>query len=249
MKIVLNPRYKQLQAFIEAIPERFHLEGKTIYKSRNEIKVVEHEGLNLNIKAYKVPHVINRIAYTCFRKPKCVRAYEYAIRLREIGVETPEPVAYIIQKSGGFIAKSYFISIQSSCDRQFYEFGKGGIQGREEILTAFGQYTARLHEMGIYHRDYSPGNILFSNQGRQTEFSLVDINRLAFGKVSFEKGCKNFARLWGQKDFFIQVATAYAEARHFDVAQTIDRVFHYRKAFWANAAKKRPIPFQIESDF
>lgn len=243
MKIFINSQYKKLQSFIDQVPFRFHEDGKTIYKSRNEIKVVETEGLLLNIKEYKAPHWINRIAYSSLRKPKCIRAYEYAIRLRNLGIETPEPVAYIILTVGGFISKSYFISIQSSYDRRFYEFGEGGIVGREHILIAFAKYTAHLHTLNIYHRDYSPGNILFAERGDEVCFSLVDINRMKFGPVSFEKGCRNFARLWGQEDFFILVATEYAKARNFDVDKTIDRVLHYRNAFWKSY--KREIPFEL----
>lgn len=243
MKVFINSEYKNIQSFIEQIPLRFHREGKTIYKSRNEIKVVETEGLLLNIKEYKVPHLINRVVYSSFRKPKCVRAYEYAIKLRGLGVETPEPVAYIVLSSGGLISKSYFISIQSSYDRQFYEFGEGGVKGREHILVEFAKYTAHLHTLNIYHCDYSPGNILFAEKDGKIFFSLVDINRLEFGTVSFEKGCRNFARLWGQEDFFILVATAYAKARNFDVDRTIDRVLHYRNAFWKRY--KKEIPFSL----
>lgn len=243
MKIFINPKYRNIQSFIEQVPSQFHHLGKTIYKSRNEIKVVEAEGLLLNIKEYKVPHCINRIVYSSFRKPKCVKAYEYAIKLRGLGVETPEPVGYIILSSGGLISKSYFISIQSSYDRRFYEFGEGGIAGREHILIAFAKYTAYLHTLNIYHRDYSPGNILFAEREGELYFSLVDINRMKFGSVSFEKGCRNFARLWGQEDFFILVATEYAKARNFDVDKTIDRVLHYRNAFWKRS--KREIPFEL----
>lgn len=245
MKTAINSKYKSLQSFINEIPKRFQEEGTTIYKSRNEIKVVDLDGLSLNIKEYKIPHLINRIVYSSFRKPKCLRSYEYAIKLRNMGIETPEPVAYIILSSGGIISKSYFVSIQSDYDRRFYEFGKGGIIGREAVLIAFAKYTANLHDSGIYHLDYSPGNILFCEKEGAVHFSLVDINRMKFGRVSFNEGCKNFARLWGQKDFFILVATEYAKARNFDIAKTIKLVLHYRNAFWKRFKNKSELPFEL----
>lgn len=245
MKVFINPQYKNLQSFVYQIPVRFQQEGKTIYKSRNEIKVVDLDGLILNVKEYKRPHLINRIVYSLFRKPKCVRAYEYALKLRSMNIETPEPVAYIVLSSGGLVAKSYFISIQSTYDRQMYEFGKGGIKGRESILVAFAKYTASLHNQGIYHRDYSPGNILFCEKEGKFYFSLVDINRMEFGAVSFEKGCQSFARLWGQKDFFELVATEYAEARGFDKEKTIEKVLHYRNLFWSKFKSKQKPPFEL----
>lgn len=245
-KIVINPEYTAIKSFIEEIPSRFQQEGKTIYKNRNEIKVVKLDHLTLNVKEYKVPFFLNRIVYSLFRKPKCVRAYNYALKLREKGIETPEPVAYVIESRGGLISKSYFVSIQSFYERNLYEFGSGGIEGREAILTAFARFTARLHESGICHRDYSPGNILFHEQEGNYFFTLVDINRMTFENMSFEKGCKNFARLWGQKDFFEFVATEYAKVRNYPIEKTIARVLHYRSAFWKRAARKRPVPFRLD---
>ena len=82
-------------------------------------------------------------------------------------------------------------------DRNFYEFGRGGIDGREDILRAFARFTARVHEAGFLHVDYSPGNILFRKGAQGIDFCLVDINRMHFGLVSVRSGCENFARLWG----------------------------------------------------
>ena len=77
-------------------------------------------------------------------------------------------------------------------------------------MTAFAEFTARLHEAGILHLDYSPGNILYDKIGEEYHFSLVDINRMHFGEVDIKKGCANFARLWGQTPFFILLGKEYA---------------------------------------
>ena len=69
--------------------EKMKEEGKTIYKARNEIKVFEVDGVELNVKRYRVPLLINRVIYRFFRQPKAVRAYEYALRLVAKGFETP----------------------------------------------------------------------------------------------------------------------------------------------------------------
>ena len=75
MKIVLNPEYKFLQQFVQDLPTRFASEGKVIQDKRNTIKVFEYKELEINVKRYRVPIFINRIAYRFFRKSKAVKAY------------------------------------------------------------------------------------------------------------------------------------------------------------------------------
>jgi hypothetical protein len=61
---------------------------------RNTIKLFELEGYTINIKSFKVPNLINKIAYKYFRKSKARRSYEYAVRLLENGIGTPKPIAF-----------------------------------------------------------------------------------------------------------------------------------------------------------
>ncbi|MCS2332128.1 hypothetical protein NXW93_13990 [Parabacteroides distasonis] len=81
MKEIINPAYGRFEDFVRRVPRIFSEEGKTIYKARNEIKVFEVDGVELNVKRYRVPLLINRVIYRFFRQPKAVRAYEYALRL------------------------------------------------------------------------------------------------------------------------------------------------------------------------
>ena len=61
---------------------------------RNKIKLFELEGKTINIKSFKVPNLINKIAYKYFRKSKARRSFEYATTLLEKGIGTPQPIAY-----------------------------------------------------------------------------------------------------------------------------------------------------------
>jgi glycosyltransferase involved in cell wall biosynthesis len=243
MKIVRDLRQQLFDPFIQSIHSTFDRGGRTIYKQRNEIKVFEVNGVSLNVKRYKTPHFPNRLVYTFFRPTKAERAYRYALKLLEKGIDTPEPVACILTKRNGLIHSSYFISKQVDYEHTFYEFGSGGIAGREHVLTAFAGYTAGLHEAGVYHRDYSPGNILFRTGNDGVRFCLVDINRMQFGHVSVRKGCANFARLWGQEPMFRLLAKSYAEARGADAEQCVRWALDYRNQFWKQFTRKRPLPF------
>lgn len=245
-KILINPKYEYLRSFITALPDTFSQNGKIIYQSRNELRVFEKEGLSLNVKRFGIPLFFNRIIYNCFRLPKALRAYEYALKLQRLDISTPEAVGCICINHNGLLGSCYFISLQVPYTRRFYEFGISPIEGKEEIIRAFAQYTARMHEAGVYHKDYSPGNILFDINKGKPEFCVVDINRMKFGPVGIKEGCANFARLWGQQPFFRILATEYAEARHFDTAQCIQLVLHYRQKFWKHYSRRHPPEFQLD---
>ncbi|MDR1456170.1 MAG: lipopolysaccharide kinase InaA family protein [Tannerella sp.] len=245
MKIetVLNPQQQAFDAFVRSVPEAFDRGGRTIYRQRNEIKVFETADTILNIKRYRKPHLPNRVAYTFFRPPKAERAYRYAFRLRELGIDTPEPVAYILLKKNGLLHMSYYVSRQAPHDHTMYEFGRGGLAGREYILQALAGFTARLHEAGVCHRDYSPGNILFRETPAGVEFCLVDINRMRFGPVSVREGCAAFARLWGPEPMFRLLAEGYAKARGAEVEPCVRRTLYCRRRFWNASLRRDDLPF------
>ena len=54
---------------------------------RNIIKLFELDGKTINIKSFKIPHLVNKIAYKYFRKSKARRSYKYATILLEKGIE------------------------------------------------------------------------------------------------------------------------------------------------------------------
>lgn len=246
-KTVTNPSYSYLTNFISRLPEIFLSEGEYLHDGRNKIKIFNVEGLKINVKRYRIPLIFNRFIYIYLRATKAQRAYEYALRLQAKGINTPAPVAYIIEKKYGLLAYSYFVSLQVPYSRRFYEFGKAALTPENKmILEEFGRYTAKLHEQEIYHQDYSPGNILFDLKEEKPEFCLVDINRMNFGPVSLKKGCANFARLWGTPEMFRTLGTAYAHARGFDEITTCTEILKARRHYWQKAIRKRPAEFPLE---
>ena len=117
-KIILNPQYKSLYTFIETLPQNFNAGGEIVQDRRNTIKKFKVNGLEINVKRYRVPIFINRIAYTFFRKSKACRAYNNAFEVIKRGFETPESIAYIEEFKGGLLHYSYYISLQCPYRRE-----------------------------------------------------------------------------------------------------------------------------------
>lgn len=238
MKVVINPKYECLREFIVKLPDTFGSLGEVIYDGRNEIRVIEYKGFKLNVKSFKVPNIINRFVYGNFRESKAKRSFEYGNILIDNGINTPEPIGYIEERNLLAFKRSYYVSVHEEFDGMMREFKWGKLEGRESLLKQFACFTASVHEKNILHIDYSPGNILYKKQNDSFSFYLVDLNRMMFGKVSEDMGCKNFCRLWGSEQMLSYIATEYAKARGFETQKCIDLVLKYHREFWIKFTKK-----------
>lgn len=241
MNIVINPTFQSFQSFVESVPQSFGYEGRTIYKGRNEIKVFQVNGIEVNVKKYRKPIFLNRIVYSFFRKTKASKAYYNAIKVVDLGFETPEAIAYIEEKSAGLLSYSYFISLQCPYPKEIRELYWGPLDGNETLFVDFARYTAALHDKGIYHLDYSPGNVLVGEKDGKFLFSLVDINRMKFIPVSLELGCQNFERMFENDAVYTLIATEYAKARGLDVPLCVKSIHKYKDLFLAKKARKKRI--------
>ena len=238
--LTISPKYKHLSAFIADVPRLMLTQGATVYEARNLIKVLRApDGTLLNVKRYHRPSPLNALVYsTCLRKPKGRRAFDYPPRLLAAGIETPEAVAYIEERRFGIIGYSYFISIQCAYRHRLYDVLDMKPGDYTPLAEALGRMTARMHEAGILHRDFSPGNVLWDRAADGSfRFSVVDINRMRFGRVTLAEGCAGFARLWGPADFFRTLALSYAKERSMDADRCVELTLGCRRRFWTKYLK------------
>ena len=197
MKFVFQDTYKKYQNKIIQFITAFDDLGKQLGDTdRNMIKLFDLDGKIINIKSFKVPNIVNQIAYKFFRKSKAQRSFEYANRLTELNVGTPKPIAYFEFTTPFLFKKSFYISEQLDCDLTYRELTTDlNYPEHETILRAFTKFTFDLHEKGINFLDHSPGNTLIKKNGDTFEFYLVDLNRMEFKTMNFEDRIKNLSRL------------------------------------------------------
>lgn len=246
--MMINKKYEHLRGWLERLPEDFEHLGEVIYDKRNQLRVIEApDGTLVNVKRYCKTHIVNRVVYSLgIRQPKGKRAFLYPTRLLERGISTPEPIAYIEERTCGLLGVSYFVSVQSPLGHTLYELGDAREGTYEEMADALGRFTARMHDREVLHLDYSPGNILWDKDDTGYHFAVVDINRMRFGKVNMEDGCAALRRLWGPKRFIELIARSYARARGFDEDEAVRLTMQARTAFWTRYSKRHPIDFPLE---
>ncbi|MGE3613465.1 MAG: hypothetical protein AB7G20_08335 [Sulfurimonas sp.] len=185
-------------SLLKNIQNYFNTSQDSIHKARNEIKIIDFEDESLVVKSFKIPNIINKIVYTFFRDSKAKKSYENSIKIESF---VPKPIGYIEFKKFGLIHESYFVSKNFKYDFTIREpLLQADFKDKEEVFKAFAKFTYQLHEQGIFHLDYSPGNILIKKENESYIFKIVDINRMVFKHLSLDERLKNFAKLWAKDE-------------------------------------------------
>lgn len=236
-KIIINPKFRHLESFIKSLPETFETSGEVIYNGRNQIRLYERNEVKIAVKRYKIPLLVSRVHYTLFRPSKAKRAYEYAVALEKMGFDTPAPIAYIEISNNGIFERGYFAS--EMVDAKVVRFWEEeNPEELKQLLAEFAAYTARLHDNGILHLDYSPGNILYRKENGHFRFYLIDINRMRFNITDRDLLMRNFERITPNPDILRSLAREYALVNGTDIERTVEKAFEAVAHFEHKQLKK-----------
>lgn len=195
-------------------------DAEIIYKARNTLwRFAAPGGLSVVVKSFHRPRLVNAIVYTTLRKSKARRSFENANRLLAAGFQTPRPLAYIECRAGLRLGHSYYFSatVEARTLRDIAERPEC-----EAVLRQAATELAALHRLGIFMRDYSPGNILYTldRDGRPTLY-YVDLNRIDFNITSRRKQMANFGAIFFDAPTLERFARLYAEAAGLDAGATV----------------------------
>lgn len=236
IKITINPRYEYLREYITHIPNETGNMGTLIYDARNKIYRNTISEVDITIKCFSVPSAINRIIYTYFRHTKAKRSYENALQLTELGIGTATPIAYIEVYKNLLVERSYYIcAMLKANDIRWWD----KIPNCEEVLDYTAQFMTILHSKGVFHKDFSPGNILYDSN---YNFYLIDINRMKFNVIDHHLLMKNFKCLHDSPEETARIARLYAKyATANDVESVVAEALAARKVYKDQQALKRKI--------
>ncbi len=216
-------------------------------QDRNSLKLFELEGEIINIKSFKIPNLVNQIAYRFFRKSKAQRSFEYANKLRELGIGTPQPIAYYEFTTFFLFKKSYYISKQQNCDLTYRELTTDfSIPNYQAILRAFTRFTFNLHEKGVNFLDHSPGNTLIEINNDNYNFYLVDLNRMEFKSLDFETRVKNFSKLTIHRSMVEIMSDEYAKCVNADYEKVFNLMWKETEAFQYRYHRKRRLKKKLK---
>lgn len=248
MKGKIAKAYQKHKESIDYFIFNFETEGIPFgSQDRNSLKLFQLNETTLNVKSFKVPNIVNQIAYKFFRKSKAQRSFEYACRLQSLGVDTPQPVAYYEYKTALLFKNSYYISEQLNCDLTYRELTKDmNYPEHETILRAFTRFTFGLHEKQVKFLDHSPGNTLIKKVGDDYKFYLVDLNRMEFKSMGLNERIKNFAKLTVHKSMIEVMSDEYAKCIEEPYENVFQLMWQYTQEFQNKYKRKRRLKRKLK---
>ncbi|QSB25937.1 lipopolysaccharide kinase InaA family protein [Flavobacterium sp. CLA17] len=250
MNFKINPIFADETTSILAIIKAFNTSG-TIFGNgqRNIIKLFEWNDKTINIKSFKIPNLINKVAYKYFRKSKARRSFEYATLLLEKGIGTPQPIAFLENFNWLGLRDSYYVSEHLVTELTYRELVEiPDYPDNENILRQFTRFSFDLHEKGIEFLDHSPGNTLIkkSTEGKY-DFFLVDLNRMEFhDTMSFEMRMKNLCRLTPLKEMVAVMSNEYAKLYGESEQKTFDTLWKYTADFQEQFYRKKRLKKKLK---
>lgn len=243
-EIYQTPTVRLPDNFIQQLPESFPQHGRIIHNARNQIRVYELEGQEINVKKFCIPPIFNRILYSLgWRTPKAKTTFLNAQEILKRGFHTPQPFGYVIERKAGLINYSYFISEQV---QDFTPIRRA--ENIPELIKALAEYTSRLHQAGLMHRDYTPGNILYRKANGSYTFMLVDINRFHIQKkpICLWFSVSNLMHPFEDDKVLESFVTEYAKRRNLNIRCCIWYVLflrHTRNCYDAFKRTLKHLPF------
>ena len=195
--------------------------GEIIYAKRNTLRRYNH----FISKQFATPSLWRGVIYGWFCPSKAKRSFEYAHRLDTL---TPQPIAYREVRYCGVLRESWYVCQESECKYTFNDLiHNKTFPNRELILQAIGRFTAELYLRGVFHQDYSGGNILFNEDGSKIE--IIDLNRIKFySKMPLKKGLQLFERLNIDKEALSILGATFAQPLGLDKDFVIDYIIQHR---------------------
>ena len=214
MKKVINPQYLSMESELIEVLKGNYTPDLVFCKKRNVVEKVTVAGEEFVVKRYKRPLLINRIVYTFFRKSKACRAYEFAMKLLEAGIDTPFPGAYAESGDGGLFCTGVFISkyVPYKLLEDVYD-DSISCEERSKILNDFIDFLMSVHAKGIIPKDMNGSNIFYykNEASGQYNFALTDINRMVFNAKPTPKDMAfSFEQCFSELEKLIDLSSIYS---------------------------------------
>lgn len=236
-RCVINPDYISLHSFIESVPYIYGSKGEMIYDKRNKIKAFVVSGKTIIVKRFHKPFFHQRIDYTFTRPSKAQRAYNFALRLKQMGIDTPDAIAYIEEYRYGLFYTGFFFSANNgNPDLRILRKDLGN----ESLINDFASFIVQMHKKGFMHGDLNLSNILYcldTNTGHY-HFSVIDTNRSVFiCNPTMQQCLNNLKRISHDRNIIKCIVGKYADIQGWDKDTCIRYVlkkiqkFEQRKAF------------------
>ena len=177
--------------FLHALPSSFEDIGREIHRGRNVLKIIDAEGLGLDVEQIVVKRFhglfwFQKILHSFFCKPKGRKAYDNTKELERRGFRPAHELALVEVWHHGLYQYAFFVAEMVQGERLTALIRRLKNEGQQtaitQIVKQYATLVKNLHEHGVLYRDLNGGNVICrkDESNGQWYFSLVDTNRAVF---------------------------------------------------------------------
>jgi len=166
---------------------------KTVAISRTaHVKLGDLSGVRVYLKEYYFKGIMDGLK-NIFRKSRALKSFEAAIRLEDLGVDTPRPMFCCEKRICRVLTKSFIATYAVDAPNLIGYASRNTMAIGDFGLIAL--FIRRIHEMGILPVDLKGDNLLFDHGKRH--LYLIDLDRLRIKRfLTWRRIAKNLSYLY-----------------------------------------------------
>ena len=167
---------------------------------RSRVTRVVSRGEAYCVKEYRAGGWLDRITESLYGR-RARRAWRSAALFTRCGIRTPEPVALVEGRATSYLV-TRFIEGAVPLDRLLRErfagvLGAGELAAKRALVRQLAWWLRGVHDLGVYHDDWSTKNILTVRRGDDWEFHFLDLESVVPRKrrLTYRRRVKNLGQL------------------------------------------------------
>jgi tRNA A-37 threonylcarbamoyl transferase component Bud32 len=115
-----------------------------------------------------------------------------ALALGNRGAPAPRVLAFGAERHGGLLRRDVLITKEVENAIPLLDFFQEAyphlpLSARKHLIRAFASFIRKLHDVGAYHKDLHPGNILIQKTEGGALFSVLDLDRVRLHQRGLSK--------------------------------------------------------------
>ena len=168
------------------------------YSSEVIVSILNVGRMRVCVKQFRYPHVRD-IFKDLFRPSKGLKSWVGGNGLKVRGISSIKPIA-LAEKRGWLGGRESFFLMEAPEDARELDrsilIWCGDFREKRLFIKAFAQWFSHFHQMNLYHKDMKTRNILFSKNGENLNFQLLDLEDIRLDeKINEKKLFKNLLQL------------------------------------------------------
>ena len=231
-------------ALVHRLPEAFSRnEGELLYDKRNQVRrFTLSDGSKLMVKQFHKPNIIQCLCYSTFWTNKAEKSFRFGIRLLQMGIDTPEPIASVVYKHFGLVKCYYFVSTEdlgADCKEVLKPEESTSLAEQAPMIDALAGFLAEIHERGFMHGDANLSNFRIHQTEAGYHFAVIDTNRSKFlsQAASYKQRIQNLSRISHERCLIEAIAQAYARQCGYAPPQTYQDILSAIERFEQHKAR------------